>query len=54
LVVDVLGKVVATRTVRGTQFTETISTENFNNGVYFCTISNASGSKTLKFMVNGK
>ena len=54
LVVDVLGKVVATRTVRGTQFTETISTENLNNGVYFCTISNASGSKTLKFMVSGK
>ncbi len=54
LVVDVLGKVVATRTVRGTQFTEMISTENLNNGVYFCTISNASGSKTLKFMVSGK
>lgn len=53
-VVDILGKVVSTRTVRGTKFNETLSTENLNNGVYFCTISNASGSKTLKFMVNGR
>ncbi len=53
-VVDLLGKVISTRTVRGTQFNETLSTESLNNGVYFCTISNASGSKTLKFMVSGK
>lgn len=52
--VDLLGKVISIRTVRGTQFNETISVENLNNGVYFCTISNASGSKTLKFVVNGK
>lgn len=53
-VVDLLGKEISTRTVRGTQFNETISIDNLNNGVYFCTISNASGSKTLKFVVNGK
>lgn len=52
--VDLLGKEISTRTVRGTQFNETISIDNLNSGVYFCTISNASGSKTLKFVVNGK
>jgi hypothetical protein len=52
--VDLLGKEISTRTVRGTQFNETISIDNLNSGIYFCTISNASGSKTLKFVVNGK
>ncbi|MES2560985.1 MAG: immunoglobulin-like domain-containing protein [Bacteroidota bacterium] len=52
--VDLLGKEISTRTVRGAQFNETISIENLNSGIYFCTISNASGSKTLKFVVNGK
>ncbi|MES2778977.1 MAG: immunoglobulin-like domain-containing protein [Bacteroidota bacterium] len=52
--VDLLGKEISTRSVRGTQFNETISIENLNSGIYFCTISNASGSKTLKFVVNGK
>ena len=53
-VVDLLGKEITSRTVRGTQFNETISIDNLNSGIYFCTISNASGSKTLKFVVNGK
>lgn len=52
--IDLLGKEISTRNVRGTQFSETISTDNLNSGVYFCTISNESGSKTLKFVVSGK
>jgi hypothetical protein len=51
-VVDLLGKELVKRTVYGTRINETISTESFNNGVYFCTISNASGNKTLKFVVS--
>ncbi len=51
-VVDLLGKELVKRTVYGTRINETISTEAFNNGVYFCTISNASGNKTLKFVVS--
>jgi hypothetical protein len=54
ILTDLLGKQIITRTVHGTQFAETISTEALNNGIYFCTMSNTSGSKTLKFMVNGK
>lgn len=53
-VLDILGKEIERKTVYGTQFTETISTANLNGGIYFCTVSNASGSKTLKFMVSGK
>jgi hypothetical protein len=51
---DILGKVILTKTVYGTQFAETISTANLNGGVYFCNISNANGNKTLKFVVSGK
>jgi hypothetical protein len=51
---DILGKVILTKTVYGTQFAETISTANLNAGVYFCNISNANGNKTLKFVVSGK
>jgi len=53
-VVDLLGKTITKRTVYGTQFNETISIEALKNGIYFCTISNASGSKTMKFLVSGK
>jgi hypothetical protein len=53
-VVDLLGKEISKRTVYGTQFNETISTEALSSGVYFCNVSNANGSKTIKFLVNGK
>lgn len=52
--IDILGKEIERKTIYGTQFTETISTAHLSGGVYFCTVSNASGSKTLKFMVSGK
>jgi hypothetical protein len=53
-IVDMLGRTVETRNYTKPEFTDVINTANFSNGVYFCTISNASGSKTLKFMVSGK
>lgn len=53
-VVDILGRAIETRTYNKTEFTDVINTSNFSSGVYFCTISNAGGSKTLKFMVSGK
>jgi hypothetical protein len=53
-IVDLLGRQLVNRTYTKTQFSETISLANFNDGVYFCVISNATGSKTLKFIVNTK
>jgi hypothetical protein len=53
-VADVLGRELVKRTYKGTAFTDSINTSALNNGVYFCVISNATGSKTLKFMVSGK
>jgi hypothetical protein len=53
-IVDLLGRQLVNRTYTKTQFSETISLSNFNDGVYFCVISNATGSKTLKFIVNTK
>jgi hypothetical protein len=51
-VMDILGKQLEQRVVTGTQFNEIFDLASRSNGVYFCTISNAQGSKTLKFIVN--
>lgn len=53
-VVDILGRELDKRVYAKTEFTDVINTSNYNAGVYFCTISNANGSKTLKFLVSGK
>jgi hypothetical protein len=53
-VVDLVGKEISKRTVYGTQFNETISTEALSSGIYFCNVSNANGSKTIKFLVSSK
>jgi hypothetical protein len=48
---DLLGKELASRTVAGTQFTETFDTTNLGEGVYFCTLRNQAGMRTVKVMV---
>jgi hypothetical protein len=53
-IMDVLGRELLKRTYAQTQFTDNVNVSNFNNGVYFCVISNDSGKKTLKFIVNTK
>lgn len=53
-VIDILGRELHKQTISGKEFTATIPTSSYNNGVYFVTISNSAGSKTLKFLVSGK
>lgn len=53
-IIDILGREVISKTYTKTQFADTINLSNCNNGVYFCVISNATGSKTMKFIVNNK
>ena len=53
-VYDVIGRQVIGRTYNETNVSETISISTLNNGVYFCVIKNAQGSRTVKFVVNGK
>lgn len=53
-VLDILGRELDKRVYTDSEFMDVINTSSYNSGVYFCTIRNASGSKTLKFMVSGK
>lgn len=53
-VYDIVGRKVTGRTYNENNVNETISISGLNNGVYFCVISNAQGSRTIKFVVGGK
>lgn len=53
-IIDILGREWVNRTYTKTQFTDTINLSDVKDGVYFCVISNATGKKTLKFIVNTK
>jgi hypothetical protein len=52
--IDMLGRTLLTRTYHDNQVKDTINISNLNNGVYFCEIKNAEGSRTIKFVVSGK
>jgi hypothetical protein len=51
---DMIGREVMSRQVKQGSFTEKIDISTLPNGVYFCTIANDKGSRTIKFMVSGK
>jgi hypothetical protein len=53
-VYDVVGREMLTRTYTQNNVNDTINIASLNSGVYFCVIKNAQGSRTIKFMVNGK
>lgn len=53
-VYDVIGRQVIARSYKEINVSESINISTLNNGVYFCVIKNAQGSRTIKFAVNGK
>lgn len=53
-VYDVVGREMLTRTYAQNNVNDSINITSLNSGVYFCVIKNAQGSRTIKFMVNGK
>lgn len=53
-VYDLVGREVLSRTYSQNNVNENINISTLNNGVYFCVIKNAQGSRTIKFVVNGK
>lgn len=53
-IIDVLGREVASRTYNQKEVSDNINVSNYNSGVYFCVISNETGTRTIRFMVSGK
>jgi hypothetical protein len=50
---DVIGREVYSKTVNSNVVNERINMADLNSGVYFIKVSNAQGSKTMRFVVSG-
>lgn len=53
-VYDVIGREVYSKTITTNVINERMNIADLNNGVYFVKVSNTQGSKTIRFVVNGK
>ncbi len=53
-ITDLLGKEMLRRTINEKVLNETFDISAFGKGIYFCTISNSNGLRTIKFLVSGK
>ena len=50
---DVIGREVYSKTVNSNVVNERINIADLNSGVYFIKVSNAQGSKTMRFVASG-
>jgi hypothetical protein len=53
-IIDLIGRQVMSRQVKQGNFSATFDISTLQNGIYFCVLSNDKGSRTVKFVVNGK
>lgn len=53
-IIDIVGKELMAKQVKQGTFEEKVDITKLQNGIYFLTINNDKGSRTIKFLVNGK
>lgn len=51
-IADISGKIVFSKTINHKQLAEKIEVDHLTEGVYFCTIGNDKGSKTVRFVIS--
>ena len=51
---DLLGRDIISKQINSKQVKEEFDVTNLKNGIYFITLTNDSGSKSIKFVVSGK
>ena len=53
-IIDIVGRQFVSKQMKQGTFNEKVDISTLQNGIYFCVLSNEKGSRTVKFVVNGK